>query len=99
MKDWVLYVDRYNRKASGDFFAKTGLSLGISKFLTNHTSLDLYIGYNFSYTKSNPSGTTFRDYADPNTADETQKINYDQKFTGHNFILGVGFQVFLERKN
>lgn len=93
-----IYVDRYDRKSSGDFIAKTGVNLGISKFLSNHTALDFYIGYNFSYIKSNPSGTTVRDYTNPGTADETQKINYDQKFTGNNVVLGIGFQVFLEKK-
>lgn len=92
-----VYVDRYNRKSSGDFFTNTGLAFGVSKFLTTHTSLDFYLGYNFSYTSGNPTGSTFRDYSDPGTGDVTEKIDYDQKFTGHNIVLGVGFQVFLEK--
>jgi hypothetical protein len=93
-----VYVDRYNNKSSGNFFANTGLSFGISKFLSHHTALDFYIGYEFSYIKSNPTGTFFRDYSDPSTGDVTANINYDQKFTGHNVVLGVGLQVFLEKK-
>ena len=93
-----IYVDRYDRKSSGDIHAKTGVTLGVSKFFNNHTALDFYIGYNFSYIKSNPEGTTIRDYSNPATADETQKINYDQKFTGNNVVVGVGFQVFLEKR-
>jgi hypothetical protein len=93
-----VYVDRYNQKSSGDFFANTGLAFGVSKFITNHTSLDFYVGYKFSYIKSNPKGTFFRDYLDPAIGDVTQKPNYDQKFTEHNVVLGVGFQIFLESK-
>jgi hypothetical protein len=93
-----VYVDRYNQKSSGDFFANTSLLFGVSKFLTNKTSLDFYIGYKFSYIKSNPKGTFLRDYSDPLIGDVTQKPDYDQKFTGHNVVIGVGFQVFLEKK-
>jgi hypothetical protein len=92
-----VYVDRYNRKSSGDFVANTGLTTGISKFLTKNTSLDFYISYKFSYIKSNPTGTSLRDFSDPGTPDQTQTINYDQKFTGHNVVLGVGFQIFLAK--
>ncbi len=93
-----VYVDRYTQKSSGDFLVNTGLSLGVSKFLAAKTALDFYIGYKFSYIKSNPKGTFFRDYLDPNTGDVTQKPDYDQKFTGHNLVLGVGFQIFLDKK-
>jgi hypothetical protein len=93
-----VYVDRYNYKSSGDFFASTGLLAGVSKFLSGKTSLDFYIGYEFSYIKSNTTGNFFRDYSDPLIGDVTEKPDYDQKFTGHGIILGVGFQVFLEKK-
>jgi hypothetical protein len=92
-----LYVDRYKTKSSGDFFVNTGVALGISKFLSGKTSLDFYIGYKFSYIKSNPKGTFVRDYTDPATGDVTQKPDYDQTFTGHNVVLGVGFQIFLDK--
>lgn len=93
-----VYVDRYNRKSSGDFLANTGLTLGVSKFLTGKNALDFYIGYNFSFAKSNPTGTTVRDYSDPAIGDITTKPNYDQKVSGHNIIIGVAFQMFLEKK-
>jgi hypothetical protein len=93
-----VYVDRYNQKSSGDFFANNGLTLGVSRFFADHVSLDFYIGYKFSYTKSNPKGTSLRDFSDPNIADQTQMINYDQKFTGHNVVAGVGFQLFIPKK-
>jgi len=93
-----LYVERYERKSSGDFMANTGITAGLSKFLGRYTALDVYIGYNFSYTKSSPAGTTITDYTDPGTPDTTVKIDYEQKITGHNIVLGVGFQVFLEKR-
>lgn len=93
-----LYVDRYNRKASGSFFANTGVMLGASKFLNNHIALDIFVGYSFNYTKSTTTGTTVRDYTDPGTGDETQALDFDQKITGNNILLGVGLQVFLEKK-
>ena len=94
-----IYVDRYNRKSSGDLFVNTGLAFGISKFLSNHTSLDFYVGYNYSYTKSNPTGTSVRDYSDPSTGDITQKVDYDQKVTGNNLVIGVGYQIFIPKMN
>jgi hypothetical protein len=93
-----VYVDRYTQKSSGDFLVNTGLSLGISKFLSAKTALDFYFGYKLSYSKSNPKGTFFRDYTDPMIGDITQKPDYDQKTTNHNFVIGVGVQVFLEKK-
>jgi hypothetical protein len=93
-----VYVDRYNRKSSGDFTANTGVLLGASKFLNNHIALDFFVGYNFSFNKSNPKGSSLRDYTNPATGDETQEVDYDQKVTGNNVVLGVGFQIFLEKK-
>lgn len=92
------YVDRYTRKSSGDLVVNTGLTFGISKFLPGKNALDIFVGYNFSYTKSNPTGTTTRDYADPAIGDITTKPDYDQKITGHHFVIGVGYQIFLEKK-
>lgn len=92
------YVDRYDNKFSGGIAINTGVNFGASKFLNNHIALDIYLGYNFSYSKTNPKGTALRDYSDPSTPDQTQNINYDQKITGHNFQLGAGLQVFLDRK-
>lgn len=93
-----VFVDRYDYKSSGDFFANTGILLGLSKFLSNKTALDVYIGYEFSYIRSNTTGNFSRDYSDPSTGDVTEKPDFVQKLTGHNVTLGVGFQVFLEKK-
>jgi hypothetical protein len=93
-----VYVDRYDQKSSGDLSVNTGLSFGVSKFLSTRTALDFSIGYKLSYTKSHVTGNFLRDYIDPNAGDETKKPDYDQSFTNHGLILGVGFQIFLDRK-
>ena len=93
-----IYVDRYDSKFSGGFSANTGVNIGASKFINNQLAIDFYIGYNYSYTKTNPKGTSNRDYLDPVVPDQTQNIDFEQKVTGHNIILGVGLQVFLEGK-
>jgi hypothetical protein len=93
-----IYVDRYNYKSSGNFFVNTGINLGVSKFLSSNTALDFFIGYKYSYTKSNPKGTTTRDYTNPATPDENSTVNYDQNISENGFSLGVGFQVFLDKK-
>lgn len=93
-----IYVDRYDTKFSGGFAANTGINLGASKFLNEHTSVDFYIGYTFSYSKNNPKGTSLRDYSDPSSPDQTQNINFDQKITHNAVMLGVGLQVFLGKK-
>jgi hypothetical protein len=93
-----VYVDRYDYSSSGDIFVNTGLSFGVSKFISQRTSIDFMLGYRFSYTKSNVTGNFSRDYTDPATGDITLKPSYDQKLTTHNVSLGVGLQFFLEKK-
>lgn len=93
-----LYVERYDYKSSGDFFVNTGLSFGMSKFVSSRTALDFYIGYKYSYIASNTKGNYLKDYTNPMTADETQRPDYDQDLKGHNLTIGLGFQVFLEKK-
>ncbi len=93
-----IYVDRYDSKYSGGFAASTGVNLGASKFLNDHVAIDFYVGYTFVYNKTNPKGTSIREYQDPNTPDQSQNIDFEQKFTGNNILLGIGLQVFLEGK-
>ena len=93
-----LYVDRYNYKSSGNFFVNTGLNFGVSKFLNANTSVDFFIGYKLSLAKSSPDGTSLRDYTDPLSPDENQNIKYEQDVTEHGVTIGVGFQIFLDKK-
>jgi hypothetical protein len=93
-----IYVDRYESKYSGGFKGNTGVSFGASKFLNDHVAIDFIIGYNFSFGKSEPEGTSVREYADPSTPDQTQTIKFEQKVTGNDIQLGIGLQVFLDKK-
>ena len=93
-----IYVDRYETKYSGSFSGNTGVAFGASKFLNDHVSLDFTIGYNFSFSKTEPEGISIREYDDPSTPDQTQNIKFEQKFTGSNILLGIGLQVYLEKK-
>ena len=93
-----IYVDRYETKFSGGFSGNTGVNFGVSKFLNNNIAFDFYFGYNYSFSSANPKGSTVREYSDPSSPDLTQEIDFEQKFTGHNFLLGLGFQLFLDGK-
>jgi hypothetical protein len=42
--------------------------------------------------------TTLRDNQIDGTIDETGKNETTTKFTNHKFMLGLGFQVFLEKR-
>ena len=93
-----VYVDRYSQKSSGDFLVNTGVSIGLSKFLTSKTALDFYIGYKLSLINSHPKGSFLRDYKDPLVGDISIQPDYEQKVTGNNIVVGVGLQVFLDKK-
>jgi hypothetical protein len=88
----------YEGKSSGDLFINTGLSLGVTKMLSKYTGLDFSVGYNLSYEKSNFKRTTQFDAGNNGTIDQTSVSQPTQKYTNHGFVLGVGFQVFLEGK-
>ncbi len=93
-----IYVDRYESKYSGSFKGNTGINLGASKFLNDHVALDFMIGYSFSFGKSNPEGTSVRDYTDPSSPDQSQNLKFEQKITNNDIQLGIGLQVFLDKK-
>jgi hypothetical protein len=76
------YKKTYDGKSSGGFFA----------------DLDLYVGYNYAYNKNTMNLTTLRDDLIDGSIDETAKSETVTKYTNHRFILGVGFQVFLEKR-
>lgn len=88
----------YDGKSSGNFFANAGLTFGLTKMLSEHTGLDISIGYNYSYTKSEFKRTTKIDVGNNGSVDQTNISEPTQKFTNHGVILAVGFQVFLDKK-
>jgi len=88
----------YDGKSSGGFFADAFLTLGVTKMVGQYTGLDLYLGYNFAYNKNTMNTTTLTDISNDGTIDETGKSETVIKYTNHRFVLGLGFQVFLEKR-
>lgn len=93
-----VYKDTYDGKSSGGFFTDLMLTLGVTRMLGESTGLDLQLGYNFSYNKNTMKTTTLHDDGIDGSIDETRPKETTTKFTNHRFILGIGFQVFLEKK-
>lgn len=91
-----IYKTTYDGKSSGGFFANASLLLGMTKLLSPHTGLDFYTGYNFSYNKNTVKTTTLRDDGNNGSIDLTSISEPTTKFTNHGFVLGIGFQIFLE---
>jgi hypothetical protein len=88
----------FDGKSSGDFFANAGLSAGLTRMLNANTGLDLYIGYNFSYSKNTYKTTTLIDLGNNGSIDQTAISEPTAKFTNHGFAVGAGFQIFLNGK-
>ena len=88
----------YDGKSSGDFFINTGLALGFTKMLNTNTGLDFYVGYSFSYNKKEFKTTTLTDVGNNGSVDLTAISDPTQKFTNHGVAIGIGFQVFLDKK-
>lgn len=93
-----LYKDTYSGSSSGGFFANASFLLGVTRKISEHTGLDIYLGYNFSYNKNTFSRTTLTDRLNDGSVDETRENETTTKYTNHGFLLGAGFQVFLGRK-
>lgn len=90
--------DMFEGKSSGDFFANAALSFGFTKMLTSHTGLDLFAGYNYSYNKNTYKTTTLTDVGNNGSVDQTAVSEPTSKFTNHGFVIGLGFQVFLDAR-
>lgn len=90
--------ETYDGKSSGDFFANAALSLGFTKMLNNHTGLDFFAGYNYNYNKNTYKTTTQTDLGNNGSIDQTAVSEPTSKFTNHGFMIGIGFQVFLDAK-
>ena len=89
----------FEGKSSGDFFANAGLSAGLTKMLNANTGLDIFISYNYSYSKSTYKTTTKTDLGNDGSIDQTAISEPTSKLTNHGFAAGIGFQIFLNKKN
>ena len=94
----LAYKDSYDGNSSGGFFANATLQAGFTKMLSQLTGLDFYLGYNFSYSKNTFQKTTLHDLGNDGTVDERRENETTTKFTNHGFLVGVGFQVFLDAR-
>ena len=93
-----VYKDTYDGKSSGDFYVNADLSLGATKMLNANVGLDFYAAYNYSYHKNTFKTTTKRDLDNNGSIDQTLVSEPTLKYTGHGALVGVGLQVFLEKR-
>lgn len=91
----VAYKESYESKSTGGFFANANLLAGVTWMVGQNTGLDLALGYNFNYNKNTLNTTRLRDEGIDGTIEETAKNETITKYTNHNFLLSLGFQVFL----
>ncbi len=89
--------DTYDGKSSGRFFYNAGLNGGFTKMLNPNVGLDLFAGYLYSFSNRTTKTTGITDHTDP-AQDTRAEYETTQKFTGHGFTIGIGFQVFLSKK-
>lgn len=76
----------------------SGVTFGATKMVNEHTGLDFYVGYTYSYSKNIFKPTTQTDLGNNGSIDQTVVSEPTQKFTNHGITVGVGFQVFLDKK-
>ena len=94
-----VYKTSYDGSSNGGFFFNSTFQAGMTKMLNNNTGLDFFIGYNFSYNKNEFKKTTLRDDGNNGSIDSRGENNTTTKFTNHGFVLGVGFQIFLDKSS
>jgi hypothetical protein len=93
------FKQSYDGKSSGGFFANTTLQFGLTKMVNENTGLDIYLGYNYSFSKNTFKTTTVTDNAPYDGIPETSGVNEPTtKYSSHGVIFGVGLQVFLKGK-
>jgi hypothetical protein len=88
----------YDGNSSGDFFINSGIILGLTKMLNDHTGLDFFAGYTYSYSERSFKTTTLTDLGNNGSVDQTAVSESTLKFTNHGVAIGVGFQIFLDKR-
>lgn len=94
-----VYKTSYEGSTNGGFFFNSTFQAGITKMLNDNTGLDFYLGYNFSYNKNEFKKTSLRDDGNNGSIDSRGENETTTKFTNHGFVVGVGFQIFLDKKS
>ena len=90
------YKSTYTGKSSGGFFSNATAIFGMTKLVTPHTGLDIFVGYTFSYDKNTYKTTKLRDDGNNGSIDLTEISEPTTKNTTHGVVLGLGFQIFLD---
>lgn len=91
------YKDTYAGKSSGGIFFNGTLLAGVTKKLSAHTGLDIYLGYQYSYSKHDYERTITTDRQIDGNIDEIRKSEVRTTHNNHGLVLGLGFQVFLSK--
>jgi len=93
------YKTSYTGSSNGGMFLNSSFTGGFTRLLGDNAGLDFYLGYNFSYNKNVFKRTTLRDDGNNGSIDTRSENETTTKFTNHGFTAGVGFQIFLRKKN
>lgn len=93
-----IYKDTYKGKSSGDFYTNASISFGATKMLNANVGLDIFAAYNFSYNKNTFKTTTQRDLDNNGSIDQTLVSEPTLKYTSNGATVGIGFQVFLDKR-
>jgi hypothetical protein len=94
----AVFKRTYSGKSSGGFFTDAKIMAGATKMVGKFTGLDLYLGYNYSYARQTMNTTTLRDDQLDGVIDETGRNEAKTSSSTHRFLIGVAFQVFLEKR-
>lgn len=87
----------YDGNSSGGFFVNTGIAFGLTKMLNQHTGVDFFAGYTYSYNKATFKTTTLTDLGNNGSIDLTSVSEPTQKFTNNGFSIGISLQIFLDK--
>ena len=92
------YKSTYSGESSSGSFLNASALVGVTKKLNESIGLDIYVGYNYSSTKNNFHKTTQYDLGVDGSVDNEIKSESSSRYSSHGILLGVGLQIFLERK-
>lgn len=94
----VPYKESYETKSSDGFFMNAILNVGATWMVGKNAGFDLTVGYHYSSNKYTTNTTRLRDDEIDGDIDQTATNETETKFTNHRFIIGLGFQVFLDKR-
>jgi hypothetical protein len=93
-----VYKETYNSSSSSGFSTNATLLFGATKMLSSQTGLDFFIGYNYSHNKITMENSRTRDEGNDGSIDETGTSETVSQLANHRFVIGIGFQFFLNKR-